>query len=101
MNILPTLVSASDLQRDSARIIKLAKTGERPVVVVRNNRPQVAIWDVKKLQQVLDRIRALEEELLIRNLRKTEADFKVGKLKSTTDFSEFLDDKEVPLLSSI
>lgn len=92
MNILPTLVSASDLQRDSARILKLAKSGDQPVVVIRNNKPEVAMLSVEKLQKILDRIKNLEEEALLRDIKKTEADFKAGKLKSTTDFSEFLDD---------
>ncbi len=92
MNILPTLVSASDLQRDSARILNLAKSGNQPVVVMRNNKPEVAMLNVKKLQSILDRIQELEDEKLLQGIKQTEADFKVGKLKSTTDFSEFLDD---------
>lgn len=92
MNILPTLVSASDLQRDSARVLNLAKSGNQPVVVMRNNKPEVAMLNVKKLQRILDRIRELEDENLLSGIKKTEADFKAGKLKSTTNFSEFLDD---------
>ena len=89
MNILPTLVSASDLQRDSARILNLAKSGNQPVVVMRNNKPEVAMLNVKKLQSILDRIQELEDEKLLQGIKQTEADFKSGKLKSTTDFSEF------------
>ncbi len=92
MNILPTLVSASDLQRDSARILNLAKSGDQPVVVIRNNKPEVALLNVKKLQKMIDRISDLEEKELLQGLKKTEEDFKAGKLKYTTDFSEFLDD---------
>ncbi len=92
MNILPTLVSASDLQRDSARILNLAKSGNQPVVVMRNNKPEVAMLNVGKLQKILDRIQELEDEKLLQGIKQTEVDFKAGKLKSTTDFSEFLDD---------
>lgn len=89
MNILPTLVSASDLQRDSARILNLAESSDQPVVVIRNNKPKVAILNIKKLQRILDRIQELEDKSLLSGIKKTEADFKAGKLKFTTDFSEF------------
>lgn len=92
MNIVPTLISASDLQRDSARVINLAKSSERPVIIVRNNRAEVAMFSVEKMQKILDRIQDLEEDALLRDIKKTEADFKAGKLKYTTDFSEFLND---------
>ena len=59
MNIIPTLVSASDLQRDSARIIRLAKSGGEPVIVVRNNKPEAAVISLKKLQFLMDRVEDL------------------------------------------
>ncbi len=92
MNILPTLVSASDLQRDSARILNLAKSGDQPVVVIRNNKPEVAMLDVKKLQKMIDRINDLEEKELLQGLKETEEEFEAGKAHFTTDFSELLND---------
>lgn len=92
MNILPTLVSASDLQRDSARIINLAKSSDQPVVVMRNNKPEVAMLDIKKLQLMFDKIEDFEEKQLLRELKETEKEFKAGKTHFTTDFSELLDD---------
>ncbi len=92
MNIVPTLIPVSDLQRDSARVVNLAKVSDYPVVIVRNNKPEVAMYDVKKLQKIFDRLQVLEENALFLDIKKTESDFKAGKLKSTTDFSEFLND---------
>lgn len=92
MNILPPIVSASDLQRDSSRIINLAKNSDQPVVVVRNNKPEIAMLSAQKLQKMIDRLEELEAKELERDLAQTEKDYKAGKLKSTTDFSEFLDD---------
>ncbi|MDP1743920.1 MAG: type II toxin-antitoxin system Phd/YefM family antitoxin [Candidatus Amesbacteria bacterium] len=92
MNIVPTLIPVSDLQRDSARIVNLAKLSEHPIIIVRNNKPEVAMFNVDKLQKMFDRLQVLEENALLLDLRQTEADFKAGKLKSTTDFSEFLND---------
>ena len=92
MNIVPTLIPVSDLQRDSARIVNLAMTDDKPVIIIRNNKPTVAIVDVLRYQKMLNKIEALEREILVKDLQKTEADFKAGKLKYTTNFSEFLDD---------
>lgn len=92
MNIIPTLVSASDLQRDSARIINLAKNSDQPIVVMRNNKAEVAMLDVKKLQAMIDQIKDFEEKELLEGLKQTEEEYKAGKTKFTTDFSEFLDD---------
>mgnify|MGYP001579394523 CR=1 FL=1 len=92
MNIIPTLVSASDLQRDSARIINLAKSSDQPVVIIRNNKPEVAILGVKKLQKMIDRIQELEEKYLLQVIKEGDEEYRLGKTRTTTDFSEFLDD---------
>lgn len=92
MNLLPIIVSVSDLQRDSARIIKLVKASDQPVIVMRNNKAEVAMIDVRKLQKILDHIKDLETRELLRGINETEVAFTAGNLKSTTNFSEFLND---------
>ena len=93
MNILPTLVSASDLQRYSARIIKLAKSSDQPVVVIRNNKPEVAMLNVRKLQKMIDRIKVLEEKELLLDIKEAEKEFKSGKtIVLSDDLHELLDD---------
>lgn len=92
MNIIPTLVSASDLQRDSARILNLAESSDQPVVIIRNNKPKVAILGVKKLQKMIDRIQELEEKYLLQVIKEGDEEYRLGKTRTTTDFSEFLDD---------
>ncbi len=92
MNILPTLVSASDLQRDSARILNFAESSDQPVVVIRNNKPKVAMLGVKKLQKMIDRIQELEEQHLLQVIKEGDEEYRLGKTRTTTNFSEFLDD---------
>ena len=93
MNIIPILVSASDLQRDSARIIKLAKSGGEPVIVVRNNKPEAAVVSLKKLQFLLDRVEELETKDALEAIRIGEKERRAGKLITiSNDFHELLDD---------
>lgn len=92
MNLLPTMVSASDLQRDSSRIINLAKSSEDPIVIMRNNKPEVAMLDVKKLQKIMKRIREFEIKDALEAIREGDEAYKQGKTFVTKDFSEFLDD---------
>ena len=92
MNIVPTLIPISDLQRDSARIVNLAKFSDYPIVIVRNNKPEVAILNIKKLQLMTDKIKDFEEKQLLWELKETENEFKTGKTYFTKDFSELLDD---------
>jgi len=93
MNIIPTLVSASDLQRDSARIIRLAKSGGEPVIVVRNNKPEAAVISLKKLQFLMDRVEDLETKDALEAIRIGEKERRAGKLITiSNDFHELLDD---------
>lgn len=93
MNIVPTLVSASDLQRDSARIIKLVKSSDDPVIVVKNNKPEAAVVSLKKLQFLMDRIEDLETKDALEAVRIGEEERRAGKLITiSSDLHELLDD---------
>lgn len=64
MFALPKFTTAKELQKDYRRIFdEVKKTGE-PVVVMRNNQPDVAIVDAKKLEEmqaILDVLKSREE----------------------------------------
>lgn len=52
MFILPQTTTAKEIQRNYRKIFdQVKKTGE-PVVVMRNNEPDVAIVDAKKLEEM-------------------------------------------------
>lgn len=89
MNTIPVMVSASDLQRSTARIMKMVNDNDQ-ILVLNNNKPKVAMINVDKYQALLNRIQALEEQSVLEAIRIGELEFKTGKLKTTADFSEFL-----------
>lgn len=48
----PKTTTAKALQRNYRRVFDLAKKTQEPIIVMRNNKPDVAIIDVKKLEEM-------------------------------------------------
>jgi len=87
------MVSASDLQRDSARIINLAMSGDEPVFVIKNNKPQAAVINLKRLQYLIDRTTDWETKDALEAIRLGEEERRAGKLVTLSpDMHELLDD---------
>jgi prevent-host-death family protein len=61
---IPKITTAKDIQKNYRRVFDYVKKTQRPVVVMRNNKPDVAIVDVKKLEEmeaVIDVLQSREE----------------------------------------
>lgn len=52
MFIFPRTISVKEIQRNYRRVFDLVKKTREPVVVMRNNTPDVAIVDVKRLERL-------------------------------------------------
>lgn len=52
MFTFPKTTTAKELQQDYRRIFDLVKKTKEPVVVMRNNKPDVVIVDAKKLEEI-------------------------------------------------
>lgn len=74
----PKTTTAKDLQKNYRKVFDLAKKTGEPVVVMRNNRPDVAIVDVKKLEEMEAILEVLES-------REEARKGKVKLLRSLTD----------------
>lgn len=86
------MVSVSDLQRNSKRVMDLAEKNDS-VLVLNNNSPRVVILSVKKLEEVLRQNRQWEEWDALEAIRSGKADEKTNKLiKLSSDLHELLDD---------
>jgi prevent-host-death family protein len=71
MFTLPQITTAKELQKNYRKIFDLAKKSGEPVVVMRNNKPDVVIIDAKKLEEM---------EAILAVLTSRE-DAKAGKVK--------------------
>lgn len=49
---LPKIATTKDIQKNYRKVFDYVKKTHRPVVVMRNNKPDVAIVDVKKLEEM-------------------------------------------------
>lgn len=52
MFTFPNTTTTREIQRNYRKIFDLVKKSQEPVVVMRNNKPDVAIVDVGKLQEM-------------------------------------------------
>jgi len=64
MFTFPKMTTAREIQRNYRKIFDEVKKTKEPVVVMRNNKPEVVIMDAKKLaemQAIMDVLEAREE----------------------------------------
>ena len=78
MFTLPQITTAKELQKNYRKIFDLAKKTGEPVVVMRNNKPDIAIIDAKKLEE-------MEAILAVLTSREDAKAGKVKLLKSLKD----------------
>jgi prevent-host-death family protein len=93
MNIIPTMVSVSDLQRDSARIIQLAKTGGSPVIVMKNNKPEAALLGIDALERMSEALQRFEMKDALSVVREGEEEYANGEtILLSSHFRELVHD---------
>lgn len=87
------MVSASDLQRDSARIIHLAKTGGAPVIVMKNNKPEAALLGINALQRMSEALQRFEMKDALSAVREGEEEYANGEtILLSSNFHELVHD---------
>jgi PHD/YefM family antitoxin component YafN of YafNO toxin-antitoxin module len=88
MSLLPNTVSAKDIQRNYRKAFDLAKETGEPVVVLTNNRPDVAIVDVKVLEKMIEKIEMMDA---MEAIKIAEVEHKQGKIKKLSSLSDLLE----------
>lgn len=78
MFTLPKFTSAREIQRNYRKLFDLVKKSKRPLIVMRNNKPEVAIIDIKKL----------EEFEAIASVLRSLKQIREGKAKSLTSLAD-------------
>ena len=48
----PQTTTAKEVQQNYRKVFDIAKKSKEPVIVMRNNKPDVAIMDVKRLEEM-------------------------------------------------
>lgn len=73
------IVSVSELQKDYRKVINKAKRTNKPVLVMRGNNPEVAVVDIKVMEDLTRRLEDLEIEDTLRAVEAGEKEYKEGK----------------------
>lgn len=75
------MVSASDIQKNYRKIFNRVIKTRKPVVVMRGNKPEVAVVDMKTLSELQKKIKEIELADALEAIRIGEKELKEGKLK--------------------
>lgn len=80
MNIpLGNIVSVSDIQENYRKIFDKAKATKEPVVVMRGNKPEIALLDVNTLEELNKKLEELETADALRAIEEGDIELKKGK----------------------
>ena len=85
MSFLPQTVSAKDIQRNYRKIFDQAKESKKPIVVLNNNKPDVAIVDVELLESMIKQIELADALEAIKDYQKAKKGNKLINLRSLAD----------------
>ena len=88
--ILPTTVSARDIQRDYRRIFNQAKASKKPVLVLTNNQPDVVIMDVAEAERLYEKAGQVELIEALAAVNAYEKEKKFGELKKLKSLSDLV-----------
>ena len=85
------MVSSGDIQRNYRRIFNKVKKNKKPVIVLTNNTPDVAIVNIKELEKLY--AQAYQNELnqaleAIEDYKRAKKKGKLMKAKSLADFAK-------------
>jgi len=67
---IQNIKNLTDLRLNPAMVAKLAKTSQQPVYIFNRSKPTSVILDIKKYQELIEKIENLVDSLEIKNLKK-------------------------------
>lgn len=81
LSILEQITSVEELIRNYRTIFDKVKKTKKPLIVLRRNRPDIALVAIDWLREVEDRLREAEEETVLAIIGEGRKEFKQGKAK--------------------
>jgi prevent-host-death family protein len=87
---MPATVSAKDIQKNYRKVFEKVKKSGKPVVVLTNNTPDVAVIGIKELDKLYKKARKIEllDALSMVDIYKKEKNS--GKLKKLNSLSDLM-----------
>ena len=88
--LLSNIVSVSDIQKNYRKIFDKAKKSRKPIVVMRGNKAEVAVIDIKTLEEFNKKVEELELADTLKIIEEGEREFREGKTKTTKSLADLL-----------
>ncbi len=86
----PKTTTVREIQRNYKKIFEDVKKSKKPIIVMKNNKPDVAVIDVKTLEKLEKRIEKLELEDALSSIKQGEKEYKEGKTIEANSLADLL-----------
>jgi len=80
-SLVPELISASDLQRKSGKILRMLKDSTQPYFIVKNNKPTGVIVGIEEYNRLKRMQKEMELKDVLKIIKEGESELKDGKVK--------------------
>ena len=86
----PKTTTVREIQRNYKKIFEDVKKSKKPIIVMKNNKPDVAVIDVKILEALEKRIEELELEDALNSIKQGEKEYREGKTIQANSLADLL-----------
>lgn len=88
--LMPKTVSVSDIQKNYRKVFDSAKKTKEPIIVLSNNKPDVAIIDYDALEDLRKIAYEVEVKDALSAIAQGERELRIGKTKKALSLSDLL-----------
>ena len=89
---MPETYSVKDVQASYKAIFDNAKSSKKPIIVLKNNKPEVAIIDIETLEEMYKKIEQFEMEDLNKAIQIYKKEKKAGKLRRLNSLDDLFNE---------
>jgi len=86
----PNTTTVREIQRNYKKIFEQVKKSKEPIIVMKNNKPDVAVIDVRTLQELEKKIEELELEDAVNSAKQGEKEYREGKTIKSSSLADLL-----------
>lgn len=88
--LMPNTVSVSDIQKNYRKVFDRAKQTKEPVIVLSNNKPDVAIVDYESLEEMRKASAEKEIRETLRIIKQGDKEYREGKTITANSLADLL-----------
>lgn len=88
--LMPKTVSASDIQKNYRKVFNTAKRTKEPVVVLSNNKPDVAILDYEAFENLREAAYEAEIKDTLQAVEEGRKEYKAGKTVKAKSLADLI-----------